>query len=222
MGLAIQVVMGPLGLYENVLARTIVLRGVKALTPGNAIFDEKTIEDLTMDDEVVDAEGNPVVRSQVGAAKSKSIKNNTEKPVNGSTAVSLEELLLDTWDQGVKANLAPLLAALNEKNVNYQTEDQRWTALMIISGLNCPGVAAAIQLLRSDYKADLTIKDNDGWTALHWAAFHNSEVAAKELSNETALLTVKDKEGKTPEETAKAECNDTVAAILKPVSKKSQ
>ena len=99
---------------------------------------------------------------------------------------------------------AILLAAMNEQNVNFQTTEDKWTALMIVSGLNCPGNAEAIQTLRTKCKANVSVTDKDGWTALHWAAFHNFEPAAKELRNETALLLVKDKEGKTPAETAKA------------------
>jgi len=222
MGLAIQTIMGPLNLYENALVRTVLLKGAAALTPESGVFDEKKYSDLTADDEVVDAQGNPVVRSG-GSAAAKATK--AVKAAGAGTTgskQSLEELLLDTWDQGVQANLGPLLAAINEQNVNTQTSEDGWTALMIVSGLNCPGVEDAIRTLRTKAKADVSVTDKDGWTALHWAAFHNSERAAKELRNETKCLLVKDKEGKTPAETAKAEGNETVAALLEPESKKSQ
>lgn len=221
MGLAIQTIMAPFNIYENALVRTLLTKGSEALKPENAIFDEKKFEELTEDDEVVDDQGNPVVRSRVGATKTKAIANNGKSNTKLSNK-QLEELLLDTWDRGEKADLAILLAAMNEQNVNFQTTEDKWTALMIVSGLNCPGNAEAIQTLRTKCKANVSVTDKDGWTALHWAAFHNSEAAANELRNETALLALKDKEGKTPFETAKGEGNETVAALLDPESKKSQ
>lgn len=226
MGLAIQAVMGPVNLFENALVRTVLLKGAAGLAPESAVFEEKKLEELTADDEIVDEQGNPVVRSSAAASakatKALASSNSSTGSGKGKQKQTLEEILFDTWDQGVKANLKPLLSAINEQNVNSQTSEDQWTALMIVSGLNCPGAGEAIQQLRTKCKADLTVTDKDGWTALHWAAFHNSEAAAKELCNEAELLLVKDKEGKTPAETAKAEGNDTVAALLQPESKKSQ
>jgi ankyrin repeat protein len=220
MGLAIQTIMGPVTLVENALVRTVLAKGSAALTPESAIFDETTTldESAASDCEIVDEQGNPVVR--------RSSANNNNKAIQANNATgsekSLEDILLDTWDQGVHANLKPLLSAITEQNVNYQTSGDHWTALMIVSGLNCPGAADAIQQLRTKYKADVSLTDKDGWTALHWAAFHNSEIAAQELRNESALLSVKDKDGKTPAETARAEGNGTIVALLQPESKKSQ
>ena len=220
MGLAIQTIMGPVNLVENALVRAVLRKGAAALTPASALFDETTTLDDTVaaDCEIVDEQGNPVVRRAGTANSKKAIQANN----NNNSTKSLEEILLDTWDQGVSANLQPLLSAITEQNVNYQTSGDHWTALMIVSGLNCPGVADAIRELRTKYKADVTLTDKDGWTALHWAAFHNSEIAAKELRNEAALLTVKDNDGKTPFETAKAEGNNDIVALLQPESKKSQ
>lgn len=222
MGLAIQAVMGPVNLYENALVRTVLLKGAAGLSPESAVFEEKKLEELTADDEIVDEQGNPVVRSSAQASKTLTSSSSSTGSGKGKQKQSLEEILLDTWDHGVKADVKPLLSAIDEQNVNFQTTEDQWTALMIVSGLNCPLAGEAIQQLRTKYKADVSVTDKDGWTALHWAAFHNSEVAAKELCNEAELLLVKDKEGKTPAETAKAEGNDTVAALLQPESKKSQ
>jgi hypothetical protein len=202
MGLAIQTVMAPLNLWENALVRAVLGRGVSGLKPENSIFDEKKLTDLTADDEIVDEHGNPVVRNLAPSAAAAQSKK------------SLEDIMLDTWDRGVKADLAPLLAALNKSNVNTQTSADQWTSIMIIAGLNCEGNVSAIQKVRNDLNADLTITDKDGWNCLHWAAFHNSLPAATELQNETALLSVTDKDGKTPAQIARAEGNNAVAEVL--------
>jgi ankyrin repeat protein len=61
------------------------------------------------------------------------------------------------------------------------------------------------------------ITDKDGWTAMHWAAFHGSTEAAKELvklDESSKLLSVKDRDGKTPLELAMSEKNDSVVAVF--------
>lgn len=73
--------------------------------------------------------------------------------------------------------------------------------------------------------ANVALADKEGWTALHWAAFHGQVDAASELCNESKLLTVKDKEGNTPIETARKEGNVAVAEIYEKAqgeSKKSK
>jgi hypothetical protein len=112
--LAIQSIMGPIGLIDNALVKA-VLTG-QGFTIDAKLFNEKTAEEITDKDEVVDEQGHPVA-------------------VTIKKARSMEELLLDTWDMGNKANLGPLLKALNKKNCNYQTKEDRWTPLMIMSGL---------------------------------------------------------------------------------------
>jgi len=209
MGLAIQTVMAPLNLLENPLIKAIFLGS--GIVPENKIFDEKTAAELTAEDEVVDGQGNPVARTAIGA-------------VAKAEGATLEELILDTWDMGNKANLGPLMKALNKKNCNYQTKDDQWTALMILSGLGAPGTVSGIRTLR-EMGADVTISDKEGWTALHWAAFHGSLTAAMELRNETEILKVTDKDGNTPIETARKEGNNEVADVFEAAlgeSKKSK
>jgi len=220
MGLAIQTVMAPLNLLENALVKALFL-GSGKIDAKDKIFDEKTATELTNNDEIVDEQGNPVVRS-IGGGK------------DGSGTISLEDVLLDTWDMGNKADLGPLMKALNKTNCNYQTKDDQWTPLMILSGLGAKGTVSAIRTLVSEYNADISITDKEGWTCYHWAAFHNSLTAAKELISVTSssskydvktLLAVKDKDSNTPIETAKKEGNDDVAAVYEKAlgeSKKSK
>lgn len=213
MGLAIQTVMAPLNLIENPL--------VKALFLGNGfnaegrIFGEKAVSELTENDEIVDEQGNPVVRQAVQSEKAANASTTTTTTTTtANTSQTLEEILLDTWDAGSKADLGPLMAVLNKKNCNYQTKEDSWTPLMVLAGLGAKGTGSAIRQLLDGLGANPAICDKEGWNALHWAAFHGSIEGAKELRKETKLLTTKSKEGLTPLETARKENNDTVADLL--------
>ena len=197
MGLAIQTIMGPLNLMENPIVRALLMGN--GFRPEDKIFEEKTSNELTAEDEVVDESGNPISGRIGGGAT--------------STGASFEEIMLDTWDAGNKADIGVFMEAVTKKNCNFQTKENGWTPLMILAGLNAKGTASAIRQVK-ELGGDPSITDVEGWTALHWAAFHGGVDAAKELVKDKSLLTVKDKEGKVPREMAKSEGNDDVAKFL--------
>lgn len=206
MGLAMQAIMGPLNLAENALVKALFLG--HGLRPEDRIFEEKTASELTADDEVVDEQGNPVVRSVTNSTSTGDANNEEE------TTKSLEDILLDTWDAGTKADISEMMGALTKKNCNYQTTEDKWTAMMVLAGLQgVQGIPSAIRQLQS-LGANSAVVDKEGWTPLHWAAFHGSVEAAKELvKKESKLLSIKDNDGHTPLEIAKKEKNDNVAAV---------
>lgn len=221
-GLAMQAVMGPLNLAENPLVKALFL-GSGSISPEDKLFEEKAANELTADDEVVDASGNPLVRDKAsGDDKGKGSSNNKKAIAAGKGGkkeetkkmMSLEEVILDTWDSGDKADISNLMSALTKQNCNHQTKDDQWTALMVLSGLGqIKGTASAIrQAIKLG--ANPAISDNDGWNALHWAAFHSSPEAAKELVKDPSLLETTCKEGLTPLETATKENNKDVAKVL--------
>ena len=197
-GVAIQTIMAPLNLAENPLVKALLLGN--GIREEDKIFEEKSASELTADDEIVDDKGNPVVRSVTNSSEARS----------GSK--SFETILLDTWDAGVKADLTELKAALTKKNCNYQTKEDSWTPLMILAGLCVPDCVSSIQKLRQ-LGADPALVDKEGWTACHWAGFHGNLEAAKELCTDIEQLSVKDKEGNTPIETARKEKNEEVAKL---------
>lgn len=224
-GLAIQTVMGPLNLAENPLIKALFL-GSGKITPEDKLFDEKSADELTPDDEVVDASGNPLVRNNStnnnnGTIANKAADNNNNKASAGAetdskppTMMSLEEVMLDTWDAGDSANITNLMSTLTAQNCNHQTKVDKWTPLMILSGLGAvKGTASAIRQAIT-MGANAAITDKEGWNALHWAAFHGSPQAAKELVKDISLLDSTDKEGMTPLETAKKENNNEVVKVL--------
>mmetsp|Transcript_25733 Transcript_25733/g.63016 ORF Transcript_25733/g.63016 Transcript_25733/m.63016 type:complete len:334 (+) Transcript_25733:33-1034(+) len=194
-GLAIQTIMGPINLLENPLVKALVLGN--GLRQEDKIFSEKTTAELTDADEIVDESGNPVSR----------------QTREGRVSGGFEDLLLDTWDAGNKADVGKLLAAVNKQNCNFKTSESGWTPLMILSGLNAAGVRDAIRQL-IEIGGDPRIVDGEGWNSLHWAAFHGSVEAAKELLKDDSLMLLKDKDGKVPLDMAKSEGNTDVAKFL--------
>ena len=165
----------------------------------------------------MDEQGNPIV---IRNNNKNAISNGTSTNVTAGTTTttkSLEEVMLDTWDHGANASLVELLSMLNNTNINTTAKEDGWTSLMIVSGLKCENDVSAIRTMIQEYKADITMTDNDGWTCLHWAAFHNSLSAATELYHHTALLTLVDNEGKTPLDVAIAENNTGVIDLLQTV-----
>merc|ERR1719437_51006 len=63
MGLAIQTIMGPFNLIENPLVKALLMGN--GIEPQNKIFGEKTPEELTDDDEIVDDNGTVIPRQSV-------------------------------------------------------------------------------------------------------------------------------------------------------------
>jgi hypothetical protein len=221
MGLAIQAVMAPFNLAENALVKAVFLGG-GSIQPQSKIFDEKTAAELSPDDEVVDESGNPVVRNVTaggttaaggGTAGAIAAAKDATAAAKNKQPRQLEDILLDTWDAGAKADLSELMGAMTKKNCNYQTKEDRWSALMVLAGIGAKGTASAIRQVQ-ELGGNPAVVDKEGWNALHWAAFHGSVEAAKELRKETKLLTVKDKEGQTPVDSARKEGNNEVADIF--------
>ncbi|KAG7355424.1 phosphate transporter family protein [Nitzschia inconspicua] len=209
MGLAIQAVMGPINLIENPVVKALLLGN--GFQPQDKIFDEKSANELAEDDEIVDEAGNPVVARQLGGSTTTTTTTTKAKTTTGQT---FEELLLDTWDAGNKADIGAFMEAVTKENCNYRTKENGWTPLMILAGLNAKGTASAIRQV-IELGGNPAIVDVEGWNALHWAAFHGSLEAAKALAaTDATLLTVQDKEGKLPIDMAKAEGNDQVATFF--------
>ena len=210
-GLAIQSIMGPLTLVENPIVKSLLFG--KGMREQDKIFQEKTAADLTPEDEVVDASGNPIVRTLEGAATKATGSNKG----NGT----FEEVLLDTWDAGAKADLGPLMAIIDKENCNYKTKENGWTPLMILSGLGgVKGNESAIRHILT-LGGNPAVTDVEGWNAMHWAAFHGSIEAATILGSEGKLWVAADKEGKTALVLAKAEGNADVAKLLEELEAES-
>lgn len=203
MGLAIQTIMGPFNLIENPLVKALLMGN--GIRPTDKIFEEKKLTDLSKDDEVVDEAGTVIPSQQL---------NKKQSPKQ-----TFEELMLDTWDEGKDTDLTKFTKAITKENCNYRSQESGWTPLMILSGLaSCDGTEDAIKAVIA-LGGNPSITDEEGWNSLHWAAFHGSIKAAKELYEYDASLSdVKDKkEGQVPLELARQEGNNDVAKYLEEV-----
>lgn len=88
--------------------------------------------------------------------------------------------------------------------------DNEATALMVVSGLRGDVSSFVRRLLVLG--ADPSMADDEGWTALHWAAFHSNPSAIRELCRAQpgsmslrALLDVTDENGATALKLARTE-----------------
>lgn len=218
-GLAMQAVMGPFGLFESPLVKLFFFGKSK-------VFDEKTKDELAADDEIIDKDGNAIKASTKDTAAAITSKNQEDKQKTTTTETkkSFEDMLLDTWDEGSEADIIPLMKAVNKTNINFRTSENSWTPLMILSGLGAKNCTEAMKSLKI-LGADPTLIDGEGWNAMHWAAYHGSVDAVKVLDEAfnavkgDQLHLVKDKEGKIPLDHAKSEGNDGSRLELEKIMK---
>lgn len=82
---------------------------------------------------------------------------------------------------------------LNYQGVGFQSEKQM-TPLMTAASL---GNKKIVELLL-DHGADMDLRDNLGYTALHWAAYYNHSAVAEALVKRGASLNIQDRKGSTP------------------------
>lgn len=194
----IQSVMIPMNLFENVLVRAILL----GRPQGKRIWDE-----LLAGEDTVPTVAAPEVSAIATSAEVKK-KVVPESP---------EEAILFTWDEAASADFEALYERI-KLCPNVSTHDEHWTSLMVACGSPVDPVDFIKKALL--LKADVTSVDSDGWTACHWAAFHNRPNSAKTLlenisSNDAKnLLEVKDGDNKSAKDVALAEGNTDVVDVL--------
>ncbi|CAI5720957.1 unnamed protein product [Peronospora destructor] len=128
-----------------------------------------------------------------------------------------EEAIADTLAAGADADFDALWNVV-KRNVNAKTDEDQWTALMVA----CGSPVDTDEFIKKVVKAGVNVLavDGDGWTALHWSAFHGRPEAAEALLSSISvnkrhkLLAVKASDGRTAAEVAKGEENADVVAIV--------
>lgn len=116
-----------------------------------------------------------------------------------------------------------LIEVVEDVGVNYKQKEDGRTVVMQVAGTNIKTSGVHMDTLLQ-MSPDLSIKDNDGWTAIHWASFHgNSGALTKLLQHDrevsTRALKLKDEEGMTPLQLTKdqknADCSKAIEKYVK-------
>jgi hypothetical protein len=203
--LLLQSIMGPMNLMDNPLFKKYILKSTDRVW-GEALEGE---EGAGVAAPAIKDEGKKGKKKEKGAPKG----------VN-----QVEDAILKVWNKQMPPE--KLVGFLTSETVDYQTEEDGWTALMVLSG---------IETIRKDLitkvialGADRTLQDGEGQTALHWAALKNSVNAVDvltdgEVEEVAELFGIKDGSGKTALELAednKDSCAEVVD-LLKAVKKTS-
>ncbi|RHY08685.1 hypothetical protein DYB37_002910 [Aphanomyces astaci] len=206
----IQSVMVPLNLYDNALLKKHIFG-----LGGPRYWDEK-LEGESLDDAAPHPDAIDAAADSVPAPSSK-------KPSKAKKSVDVADAIKQAWDLGVEANFDRLLSVLKNDPNGFKTKtSDGWTPLMVA----CGSPIDTEKVIKTLIKEGVPIRDadNDGWTALHWCAFHgcpeSAETLLASISKDDAafLVSAKDSQGRTPLEVASEESNGDVAEILTSVS----
>ena len=195
--LFLQSVMAPVNLYENGVFKKMIL-GSKDRVWGEKLPGEQGATETVEGD-------------AAAAATTTALPETKEDD-------SIDAKILSTWDAGKSANVDKLVSSMTKENINHQTGEGQWTALMVVSGLK-NGTEKHVKALIA-LGADITLTDEDGCNALHWAAFHNRPPCAQALLNgkdsEAIQSIMKQKSGEdaTPIEVAQENNNDEIIKLL--------
>uniref|UniRef100_H3HB04 Uncharacterized protein n=1 Tax=Phytophthora ramorum TaxID=164328 RepID=H3HB04_PHYRM len=187
----IQSVMMPMNLWDNPLVQAYLLG-----RRNGRIWNER-----------LEADATPVTASAASSSTDKKEKRDATP----------EDAIAAALAAGADADFEELWTAVKGK-VNAKTDEDQWTALMVACGSPVDTDEFIHKVVKAG--ANVLLVDGDGWTALHWSAFHGRpEAAGALLSSISAakreqLLAVKASDGRTAAEVAKGEENADVVEIL--------
>ncbi|ETN14147.1 hypothetical protein PPTG_07806 [Phytophthora nicotianae INRA-310] len=204
----IQSVMMPMNLWDNPLVQAYILG-----RRNGRIWNERLEGESAEDAAAAAADGSATTVTATGTDASTKSKKSVLTP---------EEAIADALAAGADADFDALWTAVKSK-VNAKTDEDQWTALMVACGSPVDTDDFIKKIVKAG--ADVLAVDGDGWTALHWSAFHGRPEAAEALlssisaSKREQLLAIKASDGRTAAEVAKGEENADVVEILASFSK---
>jgi hypothetical protein len=211
----IQAIMTPMNLYDNQLVQAYVFGKRNGRLWGERLEGETN-------EEAAAANGiTPEAATAAAAAD-----NTTEIAKSGAKKTKTSDLspsdaILKVSGAGADADFDDLWAAV-KSSVNASTKEDQWTALMVACGSPIDTTEFIEKVIEAG--ADVTAVDGDGWTALHWSAYHGRPEAAETLLDAVPaqklaeLLQIKALDGRTAKEVAKAEDNSDVVDVIKKFS----
>ena len=159
--MAMQLVSGPLAAWDDVLVKKYLLGFPVGPTPHGELTEEPK-------------KGIAAVSASPIAGDGVSSSGSTKTQAVAASDVEIEEAIMSVWEA---PRAAPVSIAVFEvlraasRDINYRTVEGGWTALMVVSG-NASYTGADVRRLIG-LGADPAVTDADGWTALHWAGYHN-------------------------------------------------
>eukprot|EP00903_Cladosiphon_okamuranus_P006348 g6218.t1 len=131
--------------------------------------------------EASEAEGKPAAATVVVVDAPQTESENLPMPRE------LEDKLIDAWEAAGKGDWGAVMEQLGPFSVNTQTPVGRWSPLMVACGLSQVGTED-IKTLVEDLDAQPDLRDQDGWTCLHWAAQQGRAAAAAAVLEALASL----------------------------------
>lgn len=194
----IQAIMTPMNLYDNPLVQAYVLG-----RRNGRIWNER----LEGEEGAAPVEGETAETSTAAKAVKKA----------KSSDMSPAEAIAKVLAAGTDADFDELWESV-KGFVNAKTKEDQWTALMVACGSPIDTDDFIRKVIAAG--ADVTAVDADGWTALHWSAFHGRPEAAQTLLECCPpgalldLLTTKAGDGRTAKEVARGEDNNDVEQVI--------
>ncbi|RLN73173.1 hypothetical protein BBJ28_00004423 [Nothophytophthora sp. Chile5] len=205
----IQSVMMPMNLWDNALVQAYILG-----RRNGRIWNERLEGESAEDAAAATASPSPPAATTTSTTTTTTTTKTTTK-----TAKKMKpaEAIAEALAAGADADFAALWTAVKGA-VNAKTTEDQWTALMVACGSPVDTDDFIRQVVAAG--ADVTAVDGDGWTALHWSAFHGRPEAAEALlsccsaAKRAELLAATASDGRTAAEVAKGEENTDVVDIL--------
>ncbi|CCI46761.1 unnamed protein product [Albugo candida] len=193
----IQSVMAPLNLYDNPLVKKYILRS-STIRIWNELLHGETPQQAK--------------EAICGGVAASSSEKKALKDLGPAEAIS------KTFSLEENADYDALFEVVKD-DLNAKTSEDGWTALMVA----CSSPVDTSQFIKRmvNQGADVLATDNDGWTALHWSAFHGRPEAAETLLKiaETnvikKLIEMKAIDGRTAESIAEEEGNNEIVDICR-------
>jgi len=163
-----------------------VLLREPVLSDENEVQEQETIPETVETLETVDSKFGQVSAVNSGGNKKRVYVEDSE------------EAVYQCWESHVtEAEFVSVFESLKVekgRDINYQTAEKAWTALMVVSGSVQYRIGDVRKLI--ELGADPVLVDSEGSTAFHWAAIHNCEFAIEALCEKYGFFRDSSKEKK--------------------------